>query len=240
MKSVQETNTIKLINIESQNLQKDQAHALNGQFTPFLKHCEQLLVDREQIIAEIQKIIENSSIQGYEIRPEELDEQDKEQILIRFTKKEDNESRYNFVVGVVLDEKRVLNFKTAFFDQESQTKVITPTSLRTDFEETLQKIKDHFALNQEFSSNDTESGNIDHSITCEQIINAFDSVKQFKIFTFERKPTSANEGTFHFKLNDQIYPDPSKLQLQYSCTSNSSSSSENGFSLIQINFEKEI
>ena len=48
-------------------------------------------------------------------------------------RKNTEDDKFNFMIGVSLDQENILNFRTAFFESEIGVQIVSPTSLKAEF-----------------------------------------------------------------------------------------------------------
>lgn len=97
----------------------EQKHDVKGRYIkPFLKHCSEIITKREEILRELRKIIAEVKVNDYVITLEESQEKSQENFYLKMVRKNIDDDKFNFMIGVTLDQDNILNFQTAFFESE--------------------------------------------------------------------------------------------------------------------------
>lgn len=175
---------MKLVDVDVEELKNDEEkHDLKNRYIkPFLKRCQEIMTKREEILKSLREVVTQTKIEDYKVSLEETGDENGENFLLKMQKPEAKDEKFNFVIGVTLQDDNILTFQTAFFESEIGLQIVSETSLKSEFQELVEKTLRHFHSFQNLSNN--EPSEHSHEIDCQKIISAHTEVKNMNDFTF--------------------------------------------------------
>lgn len=158
---------------------------------PFLTHCEEIIVGKEHVMENIEKIV--SEFHKEKVKTEFFREEANSRVSVAIGEGDDTVS---FTTSIEIDENDVLKFSTPYFLSEFDVKVITVTALHKELSHIMNQIIDHYYQLKRLSTiSNEENGKY---ISCLEVVSAFQNVSQYLNYVFHNTPTDETSGEFTF------------------------------------------
>lgn len=104
--------SLQLVDIDVSELKtNEQKHDIKKRYLePFLQHCSEIITKRDVILKELRDIISNVKVENYKVTLEESSENSSENFVLKMEKEKSDDDKFNFMIGVTLDDENILNF----------------------------------------------------------------------------------------------------------------------------------
>lgn len=68
-----------------------------------MKHCSEIVTKREEILKELREIVSSVVVPDYKVVLEESSENSQENFILKMERKNSDDDKFNFMIGVTLD-----------------------------------------------------------------------------------------------------------------------------------------
>lgn len=219
-------NNISFLKIDIKEEGEKQA-VMTKYITPFLTHCEEIIVGKELLFQKIQAIV--PEFKKDKVQTEYLDNEGETRVQVSI---ENEASPVTFDIKIEVDENNMLKFQTPYFFSEFDVKVITETALKTELTHIMSQIVDHYYQLKRLSTvSSEENGKL---IDCLQIVSAFDNVNKYMGFEFVKNAKEETSGEFTFSKGGES----SDKTMSYRCFAEGDD--KDSVLFLEVNFSEKI